>query len=221
LVWQDDVPDIVEIGRLRDAQTTVMICSVPLTRMPYFVFLFVKTRFCAVHDQSTEQKESHSQGGSADRIAPDEAYMADAAAKHAALLQQQAVAAAPGSPRGVAHALAAGGGDLGGGAPVSDSSRRAAAYAAAIEAAAAGRTADRRSIIVGRTTAGTLVLMAAPAVEFGPLGPLAHSTLAALAAFDEPLFRARLGELFPLLVALISADHAPVGGVMHVLDVPG
>jgi hypothetical protein len=105
-----------------------------------------------------------------------------------------------------------GGGVIGGngGAPVSAAvAQRAAAYAAAVEAAMQGRTPDARSIIVGRTSHGTLVLMAAPSVEFAPFAPLITSTLAAVAAFDDDLLRAHLTDFFPLLVSLISVEHVP------------
>jgi len=75
--------------------------------------------------------------------------------------------------------------------------------------AAQGRTPDNRSIVVGRTSFGVPVLMAAPPVEYAPFGTLVAAALRALSTFDEATFAAHLPTFFPLLTALMRTDHAP------------
>ncbi len=112
---------------------------------------------------------------------------------------------------------------FGGGAAAktAEAQRRAAAYAAAVAAATQGRTADHKSVIVGRTAGGLLVLMASPAVEFAPFAPLIHAALGALGALDDATFRAHLAEFFPLMTAVIGADYAPVEVLRAVAELFG
>ncbi len=109
------------------------------------------------------------------RVQPDQQYMADARAKH-----QQLISAQTHNDAGFTSV------NIGGvniiNARSAEAQRRAAQYASAVAAAAQGSTADRRSIIVGRTSTGLLVLMAAPSVEFAPFTPLINSTLVRAAA---------------------------------------
>ncbi|KAF5835548.1 hypothetical protein DUNSADRAFT_7247 [Dunaliella salina] len=78
-----------------------------------------------------------------------------------------------------------------------------------LERFAQGRTPDNCSIVVGRTSFGVSVLMAAPPVEYAPFGTLVAAALRALSTFDEATFAAHLPTFFPLLTALMRTDHAP------------